>query len=43
MPQTGSSTASEHIAPLSARERLILAEWERATFERFNGLWGLER
>jgi hypothetical protein len=34
MPQSGSSTASEYIAPLSSRERLILAEWERARVSR---------
>ena len=34
MPQSGSSDASEYIAPLSSRERLILAEWERARVSR---------
>lgn len=30
MPIAGSSPGSEYIAPLSSRERLISAEWERA-------------
>jgi hypothetical protein len=34
MPLAGSSTGSEYIAPLSSRERLILAEWERARVNR---------
>ncbi|HEY8087941.1 MAG TPA: type IV toxin-antitoxin system AbiEi family antitoxin [Polyangiaceae bacterium] len=45
MPQSGSSAASEYIAPLSSRERLILAEWERARVSRVTradvaGRWG---
>jgi hypothetical protein len=31
---SGGSTGSEDIAPLSSRERLILAEWERARVKR---------
>ena len=34
MPQVGSSDGSAYIAPLSSRERLILAEWERARVSR---------
>jgi predicted transcriptional regulator of viral defense system len=45
MPPTGSSAAPEYIAPLSSRERLILAEWERARVSRVTrvdvaGRWG---
>jgi predicted transcriptional regulator of viral defense system len=48
MPQTGSSTASEYIAPLSSRERLILAEWERARVSRVTRVdvaarWGSDK
>jgi predicted transcriptional regulator of viral defense system len=48
MPNTGSSTASEYIAPLSSRERLILAGWERARVHRVTrvevaGRWGTEK
>lgn len=34
MPQPGSSPAPKYIAPLSSRERLLLAEWERARASR---------
>jgi predicted transcriptional regulator of viral defense system len=45
MPKNGRSTASVYIAPLSSRERLILAEWERARVSRVTraevtGRWG---
>ncbi|HEY2513758.1 MAG TPA: type IV toxin-antitoxin system AbiEi family antitoxin [Polyangiaceae bacterium] len=45
MPNTGSSPATEYIAPLSSRERLILAEWERGRVSRVTrddvaGRWG---
>ncbi|HEY5242842.1 MAG TPA: type IV toxin-antitoxin system AbiEi family antitoxin [Polyangiaceae bacterium] len=45
MPYPGSSTYSEYIAPLSSRERLVLAEWERARVTRVTrrdvaGRWG---
>ena len=34
MPTFGGSNAKDYIAPLSSRERLILAEWERARVTR---------
>lgn len=34
MPKPGGSVAKDYIAPLSSRERLILAEWERARVSR---------
>jgi predicted transcriptional regulator of viral defense system len=34
MPTPGGSVAKNYIAPLSSRERLILAEWERARVSR---------
>lgn len=34
MPTSGGSTAKNYIAPLSSRERLILAEWQRARVSR---------
>ncbi len=34
MPTPGGSAAKTYIAPLSSRERLILAEWERARVTR---------
>jgi len=48
MPSSGSSTADIYLAPLSSRERLILAEWERARVNRITranvaGRWGAEK
>ena len=45
MPNSGRSATPKYIAPLSSRERLILAEWERARVSRVTradvaGRWG---
>jgi predicted transcriptional regulator of viral defense system len=43
MPKSGSSAASKYNAPLSSRERLILAEWERARVSRVTRVEVAER